>query len=81
MLSGAKLKYDQKYHKKGVEVMGLGQWGKKIKIVLRCLAWQQIKAVDYPNHLNMFKNLIIVLQNSLIVLPKGSILGSERSNG
>ena len=30
MLPGAKLKYDQKYPKKGgYEVMGLGQWGKK----------------------------------------------------
>ena len=30
MLSGAKPKYDQKYLKKEVKVMGLGQWGKKI---------------------------------------------------
>ena len=29
MLPGAKLKYDQKYFKKGVKVMGLGQRGKK----------------------------------------------------
>ena len=29
MLPGAKPKYDQKYLKKGVKVMGLGQWGKK----------------------------------------------------
>ena len=29
MPPGAKPKYDQKYLKKGVKVMGLGQWGKK----------------------------------------------------
>ena len=29
MLPGAKLKYDQKYLKMGVKVMGLGQWGQK----------------------------------------------------
>ena len=29
MLPGAKPKYDQKYLKKGVKVMGLGQRGKK----------------------------------------------------
>ena len=29
MLPDAKLKYDQKCLKKGVKVMGLGQWGKK----------------------------------------------------
>ena len=46
MPHGAKLQYDQKYVKKGVKVMGLGQWGKKIKIVVWRLSWQQIKAVD-----------------------------------
>ena len=29
MPAGAKLKYVQKYLKKGVKIMGLGQWGKK----------------------------------------------------
>ena len=39
MQPGAKPKYDQKYLKKGVKVMGLGQWGKKFEIVVRWLAW------------------------------------------
>ena len=55
MLPGAKLKYDQKYLKKGVKVMGLGQCGKKIKFVVWCLSWQHIKAVDSLNHLKLFK--------------------------
>ena len=33
MLAGAKLKYDQKYLKKGVKIMGLGQWGQKLKLL------------------------------------------------
>ena len=34
MLPGAKPKYDQKYLKKGVKVMGLGQRGqKKLKLL------------------------------------------------
>ena len=34
MPPGAKLKYDQTYLKKGVKVMGLGQWGKqKLKLL------------------------------------------------
>ena len=34
MPPGAKLKYDWKYLKKGVKVMGMGQWGnKKIKLL------------------------------------------------
>ena len=53
MLPGAKLKYDQKYLKKGVKIMGLGQWGKKNKIVVRCLAWLQIKPVVSLNHLKL----------------------------
>ena len=32
MPPGAKPKYDQKYLKNGVKVMGLGQWGKKLKL-------------------------------------------------
>ena len=51
---------------------------KKIKIVVWCLYWQQIKAVDSLKHLKLFKN-----HESLkwSYLWKGSILGSERSNG
>ena len=33
MPPGAKPKYDEKYLKKGSKVMGLGQWGKKIKLL------------------------------------------------
>ena len=33
MPPGAKLKYDQKYLKKGVKVNGLGQWCKKKKLL------------------------------------------------
>ena len=55
-LNAAQLKYDQKYLKKGVQVMGPGQWGKKIEIVVRCLALLQIKPVDSLNHLKLFTN-------------------------
>ena len=36
--------------------MGLGQWAKEIKIVVWCLSWQQINAVDSLNNLKLFKN-------------------------
>ena len=36
--------------------MGLGQWRKKIEIVVLCLSWQKIKAVDSLNNLKWFKN-------------------------
>ena len=79
MLPGAKLKYDQKYLKNGVKVICLGQWGKKIENVLGCLAWPQIKAVDSLNHLKLFTNHNCLTK--FCYLLKGSILGSERSNG
>ena len=63
----------------GSKVMGLGQWGKKVKIVVWCLSWQQIKAVDSLNYLKLFKNHECLKKWSY--LRKGSILGSERSNG
>ena len=63
---------------RGSKVMGLGQWGKKIKIVVWC-TWQQIKAVDSLNHLKLFKNHECLKKRSYSW--KGYILGSERSNG
>ena len=63
MQSGAKLKYDQKYLKKGGKLTELGQWGQKIKIVVWCLSWQQIKAVD---SLKLFKNHECLKKNGLI---------------
>ena len=65
--------------KMGSKVMGLGQWRKKIKIFVWCLSWQQIKAVDSPNQLKLFKDHECLKKWSY--LPKISILGSERSNG
>ena len=65
--------------KRGSKVMGLGRWVKKFKIIVWCLSWQQIKAVDSMNHLKSFKNHECLKR--LSYLWKGSILGSERSNG
>ena len=65
--------------KRGSKVMGLGQWRKKIKIVVWCLSWQQIKAVDSLNHLKLFKNHECLKKWSY--LRKRSILGPERSIG
>ena len=79
MPPGAKLKYDQKYLKNRVKVMGLGQWGKKYEIVVGCLAWLQIKAVDSLNHLKLFTNQNCLTKWGYLLI--GSILGSERSNG
>ena len=64
--------------KRGSKVMGLGQWGKKIKNVVWWFFWQQIKAVDSLNHLKLFKNHECLKKWSY--LRKRSILGSERSN-
>ena len=64
--------------KSGSKVMGLGQWGKKIKIVVWCLVWQQIKSVDSLNHLKLFKNHECLTK--WYYLRKGSILGSDKSN-
>ena len=52
---------------------------KRIKIVVGHLAWQQIKAVDSLNHLELFTNHNCLTKR--FYLLKGSILGSERSNG
>ena len=65
--------------KMGSKVMGIGQWRKNIKIVVWCLSWQQIKAVDSLNHLKLFKNHECL--KNWFYLQKRSILGSERSNG
>ena len=46
--------------------MGLGHWGKKTKIVVWCLSWQQIKAVDSLNHLKLFRNHECVQKNGVI---------------
>ena len=61
--------------KRGSKVTGLDQWRKKIKIVVWCLSWQQIKAVDSLNHLKLFKNHEC-LKNGLIYEK-----GPKRSNG
>ena len=42
--------------KRGSESWGWVNVVKKIKIVVWCLFWQQIKAVDSLNHLKLFKN-------------------------
>ena len=52
---------------------------KIIKTVVWCLYWQQVKVVDSLNHLKWFKNHECLKKWSY--LWKGSILGSERSNG
>ena len=62
--------------KRGSKVMGLGQWGKKN--VVWCLSWQQIKAVDFLNHLKLFKNHECLKKRFYWWI--GSIIGSERSN-
>ena len=65
--------------KRWSKVIGLGQWGRKIKIIVWCFSWQQIKAVDSLNHLKLFRNHECLKKWSY--LQKGFILGSERSNG
>ena len=66
--------------KMGSKVMGLGQWGKNNKnCCMMFLYWQQVKVVDSLNHLKLFKNHECLKKWSY--LWKGSILGSERSNG
>ena len=65
--------------KRGSKVMGLSHWGKKTEIVVWCLSWQQNKAVYSLNHLKLFKNHECLKKWCYFL--KGSILGSERSNG
>ena len=59
--------------------MGLGQWGKIIKIVVWCLSWKQIKAVDSLNHLKLLKNHEC-LRNGL-VYEKGPFKGQKGQMG
>ena len=59
--------------------MGLGQWRKKIKIVVWCLAWEQIKAVDSLNHLKLFKNHECL--NNGLVNEKGPFEGQKGQMG
>ena len=65
--------------KRGSKVMGLSRWGTKFKIIVWCLSWQQIKAMDSLNHLKLFEKHECLKKWSY--LRKWSILGSERSNG
>ena len=52
--------------KRGSKVMGLGQWGKNFKIVVWCLIWQQIKAVDSLDHLKLSKKSWVSLKKVVL---------------